>query len=156
MFVRQFHLSGEVWRDMAPTSRRWLVIFPLLMTVGIVGVLLSRGLSDAPASYWIGIGGTMALVGLTEELSFRGILLVGSRQLLGSERRAVLTSSLLFGLFHLPNVFTGQPLAATLNQVISTTVLGMAFYCLRRVTARLWPAVVLHAAYDFALLQSMF
>ena len=156
IFIRRFHFHREVWRDEHPTPRRWIVVFPLLMALGSVGVLMTRGLSDASVSYWIGIGVTMALVGLTEELTFRGVLLVGGRQVFGSERRALLVSSLLFGLFHLPNLFTGQALGLTLKQVLSTTVLGMAFYCLRRVTTRLWPAVALHALYDFALLQSLF
>ena len=156
LFVRRYGLRSTVWRDATPTSRRSLLVFPLLMMMGSLGVVLTQGLSRAPLSYWVGITCTMALVGLTEELSFRGILLVGGRQVWGSERKALVTSSLLFGLFHLPNVITGQALGPTVRQVVMTTFLGMVFYCLRRVTTRLWPAVALHGIYDFVLIQSAF
>jgi membrane protease YdiL (CAAX protease family) len=95
----------------------------------------------------------MVLVGTTEEVTFRGILLVGGRDVFESERAAVLFSSALFGLFHLPNILIGAGTSETLRQVVSTAVIGTAIYALRRSTGTLVACIALHAVYDFFLIQ---
>lgn len=143
---------AEVWRDDRPAPR-WMWIPVAFMGVTIVAQLASNGLSDVPAHYWLGLTVTMLLVGLTEEISFRGAELVMARRLL-DERGAWLVSSALFGLFHLPNALLGQDLGPTLVQVVGTAALGSVFYCLRRLSGSLVPCVVLHAVYDWVLIQS--
>jgi membrane protease YdiL (CAAX protease family) len=143
-----------VLSDESRTTRKWLAIPPVIIVVIGLSQFISDGLSDAPTHYWIGMTLTMLLVGTTEELSFRGILLVGGRQVFGREWIAFLVSSALFGLFHLPNVILGQEFGPTVTQVVATAVIGSAFYCLRRVTGSIIPCIVLHAAYDWALIQS--
>ncbi len=93
------------------------------------------------------------MVGTTEELTFRGILQAGGRWL-SDERTAWLVSSALFGLFHLPNAVLGQSLGGSIRQMIGTAVIGSAFSCLRRVSGSLVPCIVLHAAYDWVLIQA--
>jgi membrane protease YdiL (CAAX protease family) len=143
-----------VLRDDQRSSATWMWIFPALL-VGIAGIALAQNgfATEAPTSYLIGCAVTMLLVGATEEISFRGILLVGGRRVFGNETRAVLFSSVLFGLFHLPNAFIGSTWAAAGQQVVATAIIGTAIYCLRRVTGSLIPCIVLHAAYDFVLIQ---
>ena len=144
---------SEVLSDPERTSRRWFWIPPLLIAVVAVVSLLGDGLSDVPSHYWIGMTLTMLLVGTTEELSFRGILLVGGRQAFGSEMVAWLFSSALFGLFHLPNIVLGQDVGPSVGQMIMTAIIGSAFYCLRRASGSIIPCILLHAAYDWALIQ---
>jgi membrane protease YdiL (CAAX protease family) len=38
-------------------------------------------------------------------------------------------------------------------QVLVTGVMGTVLYSLRRASGRLWPCVVLHAAYDWVVVQ---
>lgn len=151
---------GHLWREVfveAPRARRlWMWLPPLLLLVAGTGALLRDGLSDAPASYWIGLTTTMVLVGITEELSFRGLLLVGARREWGSERVAVVFSSVLFGLFHLPNWLLGQDGLMTVRQVGATAVLGLVFYVLRRASGTLITCIVLHTVYDWLLIQGTF
>jgi membrane protease YdiL (CAAX protease family) len=142
-----------VLSDEERTTRKWMVIPPVVITVIAVSQFIRDGLSDAPGHYWVGLTLTMLLVGTTEEISFRGILLVGGRQTFGRELPAFLVSSALFGLFHLPNVFLGQEFGASVAQVVATAVIGSAFYCLRRKTGSLIPCILLHAAYDWMLIQ---
>ena len=142
-----------VLSDESRTTRKWMILPPALMA--LIGIIQfsSDGLSDAPSHYWIGLTLAMLLVGITEELTFRGILLVGGRHAFGRELNAFLFSSALFGLFHLPNVFLGQDLAPSVRQVVMTAILGSALYCLRRFSGSIIPCILLHAAYDWALIQ---
>lgn len=170
-WVRQFHIAllsvlvvqvvfitrqrwwREVLVDEGPRGRWWMWAPPVLLLLAGIGAFANDGLSDAPAGYWVGMSITMGLVGLTEELTFRGILVAGGRAVLGSEAKVLLFSSALFGLFHLPNWLLGQDLGITLRQVVVTAVLGMAFYSLRRASGALWLCVVVHALYDWLLIQ---
>lgn len=156
VFISREKMWGDVLRD-RPRSKRWWMWLPsILVAVVALAVLLDEGISDAPTSYWIGMSTTMLLVGITEEVTFRGILVAGARRTWGSEWRALVLSSGLFGLFHLPNWLLGQDFSATVRQVIVTAVMGAVFYSLRRASGTLMTCIVLHAAYDWVLIQQMF
>lgn len=144
-----------VLRDEEPSRRRgraWMA--PAIILFLGLGSFLDDGFaSEAGASFLVGVAVTMLLVGLTEELTFRGILLVGARGALGSERSAFLFSSAMFGLFHLPNMLIGAGVGAALFQVVQTAIIGSALYSLRRASGGLLACVALHALYDFLLVQ---
>jgi membrane protease YdiL (CAAX protease family) len=65
----------------------------------------------------------------------------------------VVFASVLFGLFHTPNIIIGAEVGDALVQTVMTAILGMAFYCVRRVSGSLIPCIVLHGLYDFFLIQ---
>jgi membrane protease YdiL (CAAX protease family) len=144
----------SVLREPSRTTRRWLVVFPVVVFVLGLTRFLSDGFAgDAGASYLIGCIVTMTLVGLTEEITFRGIQQVGARRVFTREWQAVVFASVLFGLFHTPNIVIGAEVGDALRQTVFTAIIGTAFYCLRRVSGSLIPCIVLHAVYDFLLIQ---
>lgn len=145
-----------ILREPHRSTKRSAWVPPILLLLAGLGVFANDGLSDAPASWWVGMVTTMLLVGITEELTFRGILVQGLREGGSGERRVVIVSSVLFGLFHLPNFLLGQDLSTTVRQVVVTAVLGAAFHSLRRASGSLIPCMVLHAVYDWSLLQGAF
>jgi len=151
--IKRLGWTRSVLRDPSRSTRKWMWAFPGAIISLALTVFLSAGLADAPASYFIGMSITMALVGLTEELTFRGIMQVGARRLLSREWQAVVFSSVLFGLFHLPNMLVGAPVGPTIGQVFQTALLGTAIYCVRRVSGSLIPCIVLHAVYDWLVIQ---
>jgi membrane protease YdiL (CAAX protease family) len=85
-------------------------------------------------------------IGLTEELYFRGIICNMWKE---KETKAIIISSVLFGISHLLNVMGGAGLAETLLQVAFAFTYGiiMAFVILR--TKSIWPCILLHAFHDF-------
>jgi membrane protease YdiL (CAAX protease family) len=107
------------------------------------------------ATYIVVLAFAMILVGFNEEILFRGILAHGAR---GpgpwSEARAMLVSSLGFGLFHLPNALGGQALGATLFQVGYAFVMGIALFVSMRISRRILLPVALHALWDFSTFTS--
>lgn len=107
------------------------------------------------ATYIVVLAFAMILVGFNEEILFRGILAHGAR---GpgpwSEARAMLVSSLGFGLFHLPNALGGQALGATLFQVGYAFVMGIALFVSMRLSRTILFPVALHALWDFSTFTS--
>lgn len=155
-YITRQKMWGEVVCDRQRSTNSWLWLPPLLIAIAGVVSFLHDGVSEAPGSYWIGMSATMLLVGITEEVTFRGILVVQARREWGSERRALLMSSGLFGLFHLPNWLLGQDFAVTVRQVVVTAVVGAIFFALRRSSGTLIVCIALHAAYDWMLIQGSF
>lgn len=129
-------------------ARWWLV---LLAFVVPVSVFLSAGWGDPPADYLFALTVATLLVGFTEELGFRGIVLHAAREVFGDERRAFLVSSVLFGCLHLGNIVLGALVAGTLVQVAATTVIGATFYVYRRTAGLIVVPMLLHAGWDWLL-----
>lgn len=93
---------------------------------------------------------TTLLVGFSEELMFRGIVLRGALTA-GGPRRAVLTSAALFALLHGVNVLGGAPVLAVMAQVGLTFVFGFGLACIALRVNALWPLMLFHALWDMLL-----
>ena len=132
------------------------------------------GLALGPALFWtvlsveswsglarlgaggLGLGGllvallTLLCVGAGEELVMRGVLLQQVGRGWGV-RAGVVVSSLVFGLFHLPNVFVAEVEPAVgLIAVLVLVALGGVFAYATLLTRGLWLPAALHASWNFA------
>lgn len=111
-------------------------------------------LATTPWDEWTGslialiLLGTL-LVGVGEELLFRGYVLVGARKHL-NEIGAWFVSSAAFGLFHGLNIVTGQAVGTTVQQIVTAFVFGSTFYLVRRWSGTLLLPMALHALWDFS------
>jgi membrane protease YdiL (CAAX protease family) len=108
------------WKPAIRDERRasgWIIAVPIVMlTVTILGINYGRlGDIDSTLLLWIAIG--TFLIGFSEELMYRGLVLVGFRGAM-KESHAWLWSSMAFGLLHGINAFLGQDLAPTIVQVV--------------------------------------
>ena len=92
------------------------------------------------------------LIGITEELLFRGLLHDSLKHFFMKYRcgyiYAVLLSSAIFALWHLVNLFFGQSIGATLLQVGYTFLLGAMFAVTLDKTKNIWLCVIVHALFD--------
>ena len=92
----------------------------------------------------------LALVpGIWEELAFRGVIL-SHLQRCFSPWAAVTVSSVLFGLFHLNNLWASDA-ASAIAGVVAATILGIAWGYLVVRSNSVLPAVVLHYTVDVLL-----
>lgn len=134
------------------TGPAWVLVVPVLFgLVGLLGTLNIDWRSPrASLLPWLALG--VLLVGFSEELITRGILIVGGRQGGWSELVVVIVSCVLFGLLHSINVFFGQSLQLTITQIVMTTIVGAALYVTRMSTGTLIFCMLLHALWDFATL----
>ncbi|SDG72012.1 CPBP family intramembrane glutamic endopeptidase [Microbacterium pygmaeum] len=129
-------------------SVRWPIIAPILMAVALLINLASTdwGSYDGP---FFAASLVLILVGFTEELTTRGLLLTGLRSRLGEGWVWFITTA-LFALMHLVNSLSGQAIGPTLQQVGFAFLGGTILYILRRTTGTLIWAMVLHGLWDFS------
>ncbi|WP_258234351.1 CPBP family intramembrane glutamic endopeptidase [Brevibacterium oceani] len=129
-------------------SPRWPIVVPALMAFAM---LLNLALTDW-ASYdgaFFAASLVLLLVGFTEEMATRGLLIVGLRSRF-NELSVWFISTTLFALMHLINALSGQALGPTLQQVGMAFLGGTVLYILRRTTGTLlWP-MLLHGLWDFS------
>jgi uncharacterized protein len=152
---RTFGLDWIRGRDWVPWLLGLFLVYACRTAVLLVAALASDGRALEEASN-LDVGPptvlsvvvlvltVVVLAPVTEELMFRGLLL---RSFL---RRmpfwpAALLSSLLFALFHVPQVDTALG-AVTL--ALSVAILGLGNCYLVRITGRLAPAMMVHASFN--------
>jgi hypothetical protein len=141
------------WSDLglnAPFSARSLLVLlpPLTAVALILGGAFAVGLPPLAATIFILIN--TLLVGISEELMFRGILFKGLRSRLGIWPSIWLTS-LLFGAIHLLNALWIGSFALALLQACTAFCTGMLLMAIRLRTKSLDPAILFHALWDFSL-----
>lgn len=138
--VEHYGLTG--WSE---RSRQLLWFVPLWVIVsgnlwgGIEPHFALPGLAFAMIS--------MALVGLIEELVFRGLLF---RAMLhgGNVATAIVVSSLTFGIGHIVNLLTGHGTVETLVQMVFAVAMGFVFTLVYFKGGSLWPCIVAHSLID--------
>lgn len=145
-------VAGQQWRDVglnrrpAPHSLR-LAWLPMLYIGAGLGLAVAFGLPPAGVLGWILLN--TFLVGLSEELMFRGVLLQAFRQAVPIWPAVVLTT-LAFGAIHALNVFVTGDLRMAVMQAAAAALSGLLFIALRLRTGSLWPGIVVHGLWDFA------
>ena len=90
---------------------------------------------------------TMILVGFSEELMFRGIVLKGALREV-SVLKAIVISSALFSALHAVNVLAFVPLDGMVQQLVLTFIFGLAMACFALRVNSLVPLMVFHALWD--------
>ena len=95
----------------------------------------------------------MAMVGVAEELIFRGVIAQTLLERCGTARAGVweacLVSGVLFGAAHLSNLIGSAPFGV-LMQCVFAASLGVMFAAIYFRTGNLWVTVFLHSAMDIA------
>lgn len=124
-----------------------LAWFPMLYILGGLGAALALGLPPAQVMLWVLIN--TLIVGFSEELMFRGVMLRSLRLRL-SIWPAVIATSLAFGAVHSLNILTTGEVAQSLIQSCAAALSGLIFIALRLRSGSIWPPMLLHGLWDFA------
>ncbi len=98
---------------------------------------------------------TTLLVGISEELMFRGILLPALVKKRGKVM-AVIMSSVMFGLLHSVNILGGLPFHEMLVQVVSSSVVGVLFACVALEIKNIVPIMIYHWLWDGILFSGKY
>lgn len=92
-------------------------------------------------------------IGFMEETVFRGVILTALSQRFPRTKagvfRAIVLASILFGLTHLANLFSGASLSETLLQVGYSFLMGMLWSVVYLAVRNLFFPILLHAIYNF-------
>ena len=129
-------------------SVRWPIIAPILLAVAMLLNLVSTDWNSYDGAFFAA-SLVLLLVGFTEELTTRGLLLTALRSRLHEGWVWFVTTALFAGM-HLLNAVTGQAIGPTIRQVLFAFVAGTVLYILRRTTGTLVWAMVLHGLWDFS------
>ncbi|WP_022889467.1 CPBP family intramembrane glutamic endopeptidase [Agromyces italicus] len=129
----------------------WLLAIPALMLIQSLVQLGTAPWGDQQLGAIVVVAVGLALVGIGEELYFRGILRVSVRAHHGEFLTLLVTAS-LFGLAHsFGSLMQRIPLETIAFQVSVTAFTGVSLYAAFRATGRLWVPMALHALDDFSI-----
>lgn len=127
-----------------------LLVFPLVYLV-ILNLFFAGDIPDFSIINLLILTVYCVSIGFAEELSIRSVLLPLFLKLnLDSKRKqlkAVLFSSLFFGLLHLIHFNKGIP--GEISQVFFATFIGFMFGALLLTTKKVYPLIIIHALVDF-------
>ena len=138
--MEKYGLSG--WSKNSK-AMLWFIPLWLLSCMNLFG-----GFSpDYPTPGLIYAAVSMILVGFVEELLFRGFLFKAMLKH-GNVKSAIIVSSVTFGLGHIINLFTGQNLNETLNQVVFAVAIGFVFTFVFYKGGSLLPGILAHSFID--------
>lgn len=129
-----------------------LWIIPIVFGVAILSRLTHASWKslDHKGLIYLVIG--TAIVGFSEELLVRGIVV---SSLLDNHYSIIwvgIASSFIFGILHFINAFNGQDMKLTSIQVVSTFLYGINFFTIFVITGTLWLPILIHFLHDFSLL----
>lgn len=148
---RQGGLAAAGFGRLRPGALGWLAPLAVPLAIGLWS--LAGAVAAAPPGrrgLLLAVAATTALVGLSEELMFRGVLLRGAWRGHGLYR-AMLESAVGFMLLHAVNVLGGSPPAAVAGQLLATFLFGLALAPVAIRLGSLWPIASWHALWDFSL-----
>jgi hypothetical protein len=132
----------DSWRDLR------LLWLPALALILIWMLAESTGLPEGQA-FWFILINTL-LVGISEELMFRGILFHGAASKF-DWRRAVWITALVFGLIHALNGLITGEIGAAVFQALMAGLFGVWTVALRLRLNTIIPLMILHWLWDFGI-----
>lgn len=137
LFARQ-PISGRWWM--------WIAV-AVVLSFNILH-LLSIDYSEVGIDYFLTWMLAGLFIGFAEETLTRGYVVRIMRDAGHKEVAVALVSAGVFALLHSTNLLSGQPLLATLIQLVYTFFFGILMYLAMRVTRTLIAPILLHASTD--------
>lgn len=132
-----------------------MILFILFLTYTWVGqLILGNTTVSVSGGKIVLLVITALMVGISEELLIRGILINGlidydGKVTVSTIRKAIIISSAVFGALHIFNVFTGVTFLAAFIQALNAALMGIFFGTLYiRSGKNLWPCILIHALWD--------
>ncbi len=126
----------------AGSARTYLFFIPLmaLATTNLWwGVRLNFSMAET-ALYVV----SMVCAGFLEEIIFRGFLFKALSKT--NIKRAIIISSVTFGLGHIVNLLSGKAIPETLLQIAYAVAVGFLFTIIVYKLKTLWPCIITHSA----------
>jgi membrane protease YdiL (CAAX protease family) len=142
------------------------IIFPIVVGLVAYGIAWTTGLARLDPQpvgglvvpFAIGVVVSLVVVSV-EEIGWRGYML--TRLIDAGVPRPILASGVIWGLWHVPLVLAGvyaagpSPALSAVLLMVSITAFGYVIARMRLETGSVWPAVVLHAAWN-SIIQGPF
>jgi hypothetical protein len=139
------------WKDIGfnkPHSLLHVLWFPSIYLFVFAGLIVLLGLPPLMSTMLVFVN-TM-LVGFSEEVMFRGVLFRASLKQM-AVWPAIILNMILFGGVHAFNGFITGEFGAAIVQSFAAGMSGLLFIAILLRTGSIWPAIVYHGLWDFAI-----
>lgn len=141
IFIAINRLGGYYGLTKLPNSNEFLYFIPLILLVTVNlwnGININNSVSEI-VFYII----SMICVGFIEEIIFRGFLFKMMAK--DNVNRAIIVTSLTFGIGHIINLLNGAEFISTLIQICYATTVGYLFVIIFQKGKSLWPCIIAHS-----------
>ena len=145
LWVRSNGLTGKYGLFLPRYRLADAWFFLPLALVCLYKVCFSPALRFSPAEAAL-YGISMLCVGFLEELIFRGFLFRAIEK--QNLSKAVVISSVTFGIGHIVNLLNGQDLLDTVSQILFAVIVGFALVILFHKGKSLVPCIVFHGIFN--------
>lgn len=140
LFIIKNKLGEYYGLNLWPNNKKFLYFFPLII---IISSNLWNGINiNNTKIELVCFSISMLLIGFIEEIIFRGFLFKSLEK--ENLNRAIIISSITFGIGHIVNLFTGAALLETLLQICYSMSIGFLFVAIFYKGKSLWPCIVTH------------
>lgn len=155
LFTKYASWETEVWSTKPPSKtgyrKRWLWIFPILSFIQSIIAFSVVPWSKLNLLFFSTILVGTLLVGIGEEMYFRGILRASLNNF-KNELSIILLTGFIFGLAHsFGLLYEGTPMITILFNVCFLAFHGVSLYAMLKATGTLWIPIFLHFLTDFTL-----
>lgn len=141
IFIAKNKLGEYYGLTKLPKFKDFLYFIPLIiiMTVNLWnGININNSMTEIIFHILSMIG-----VGFLEEIIFRGFLFKMMEK--DNVNRAILVTSLTFGIGHIVNLLNGAEFIPTLIQICNAVAIGYLFAVIFQKGKSLWPCIIAHA-----------
>ena len=147
--VGYFRWQRKVGLKAADPAGSWKILWlPMLFVIAFLALGSALGLPPPQVLMFVFIN-TM-LVGISEELMFRGLIFYGALTKFGI-RSAILITSIWFGSVHALNGFLTGDFTSAAAQALAATLSGVWFMAIRLRTNSVYPGMIIHGLWDFGV-----
>lgn len=145
IFITKVHLWDSIGIKRGFPLKSLVYMLPFLL---LIGLQLINGIKTREPSRFVIFFILTAFTGFCEETMFRGVIYNSLRK--HGKAFALLLSSILFGLAHLMNVFTGVDARLVLLDVLATFGFGLVFAVAYEYTGTILPLIIVHLLINFS------
>lgn len=141
IFIEKNKLGEYYGLTKFPKFKDFLFFIPLLIIMSVNlwnGININNSMTEIIFHILSMIG-----VGFLEEIIFRGFLFKMMEK--DNVNRAILVTSLTFGIGHIVNLLNGAELIPTLIQICNAVAIGYLFVVIFQKGKSLWPCIIAHA-----------
>ena len=150
------YLGYDVLNPKHAITKRIVLILPCVLVavnnLPLVAILRSDARVTGNAAEIAFFAVECILVAMFEELAFRGVLFLSILKKRKSKKHvffSIIVSSVLFGLFHIINLFYGASFGSVALQVGYSTLVGCMCAFILITTRSIWLCAAVHAVYNF-------
>lgn len=120
---------------------------PLVVVIVIIPIVINGFVAGISIIQYIIVAFFTIAVGFNEEIYFRGLAFKFLEE--KGKKKAIICSSVIFGILHLANVLNGKDVVYLILQMFFAFLVGFVFAEIVSITKSLWIVIICHAAYDY-------